>query len=101
MRGPENLYVGVARLELHIPEARSLKAKRSATRRLVDRVRNKHQALVVESGHQDLHQRAAIAFCVLSTDPVDAGARLQRVRQTVDEVWTGMILDWEVRIEQV
>ena len=95
------IFVGVARLTLHLPEARSLKAKRSHTRGLVERIRSRHQVLVVESDHQDLHQRATFAVCAISTDPVDLESRLQRVSRTVDDTWTGYVLGWDVEVLQV
>ena len=95
------LYIGVARLSVHLPEARSLKAKRSETRSLVERIKSRHQVLVVESDHQDLHQRAAFAVCALSTDPVDVEARLQRVSHTIEECWTGYVTGWHVNVIQV
>lgn len=96
-----NVYVGVARLELHLPEARSLKAKRSATRPLVERIRSRHQVLVSEVDHQDLHQRAALAIAGLSTNAQDLESRLERVRTTVDDTWSGFVLDWDVEIIQL
>jgi uncharacterized protein YlxP (DUF503 family) len=96
-----NIYVGLARLEVHIPEARSLKEKRSATRPLLERIRNRHHVLVIECGQQDLHQRAAFAVSGLSTDPVDLEARLQRVERTVHDTWSGHVLSWHVEIIQV
>ena len=96
-----NIYVGIARLGLHIPEARSLKHKRSHTRSLIERLRNRHQVMVVESDHQNLHQRAELAICAVSTDVVDVEARLQRVSETVDRTWSGHILDWQVEVIQV
>ncbi len=101
-QGPERaLYVGVARLDLHLPESRSLKEKRSHTRSLLERIRNRHQVLVIEADHQDLHQRATFAICGLSTDPVDLEARLQRVEQTVGSSWGGFVCGWTVEIHQV
>jgi uncharacterized protein YlxP (DUF503 family) len=97
----QNIYVGLARLEVHLPEARSLKEKRSATRPLIERIRNRHQVLVIESDHQELHQRAAFAIAGISTDPVDLESRLQRVERTVHETWAGHVLSWEVEILQV
>jgi len=96
-----NIYVGVARLGLHIPEARSLKTKRSRTRSLVEKIRNRHQVMVLETDHQNLHQRADFAICAVSTDVVDLEARLQRVSDTIDRSWNGYILDWEVEVTQV
>jgi uncharacterized protein YlxP (DUF503 family) len=94
----KKIYVGVARLGLHIPEARSLKEKRSHTRSLAERLRARHQVMVLETDHQDLHQRAELAVIAVSTDVVDLEARLQRVSDTIDRTWTGHILDWEVEI---
>ncbi|MCP4901770.1 MAG: DUF503 domain-containing protein [bacterium] len=94
----KHLFVGLARLELHIPQARSLKAKRSETRSLLQRLRSRHQVLVTEASHQDLYQRTAFAICALSTDEQDLQARMQRVRCTVEETWTGQILGWELEI---
>jgi len=95
-----NIYVGVARLELHIPGARSLKAKRSHIRGLIERIRSRHQVLVIEADHQNLYQRAAVAICAASTDPVDLEARLQRVERTVSDTWSGNVLEWDVEIIQ-
>ncbi|MCU0305348.1 MAG: DUF503 domain-containing protein [Thermoanaerobaculales bacterium] len=97
----KSIYVGVARLGLHIPEARSLKDKRSHTRGLVERIRSRHQVMVLETDHQDLHQRAELAICAVSTDVVDLEARLQRVSDTVHRTWSGHILGWEVEVIQV
>jgi uncharacterized protein YlxP (DUF503 family) len=93
-------YIGIAHLELHIPEARSLKAKRAPVRSLVEKIRNRHQVLVTEVDHQDLYQRTRLAICALSTDPVDLEARLQRVENTIDRNWSGPVLSWEVEVIQ-
>jgi uncharacterized protein YlxP (DUF503 family) len=97
----QNVYVGVARLELHIPEVRSLKQKRSSTRSLVERIRNRHQVLVTEVDHQGLYQRAEFAIGAISTDPVDLQSRMGRVERTVHENWSGNILNWDVEIIQL
>ncbi len=94
-------YVGIAHLELHIPEARSLKAKRGPVRSLIEKIKNRHQVLIIEAGHQELQQRAQIAICALSTSSVDIEARLRRVEQTIDRNWNGYVLSWEIEIVQI
>lgn len=94
----KKVYVGVARLGLHIPEARSLKEKRSHVRSLTERLRARHQVMVLETDHQDLHQRSELVVLAVSTDVVDLEARLQRVSGTVDRTWSGHILGWDVEI---
>lgn len=94
-------YIGIVHLELHLPDARSLKQKRSQVRSLVERIKSRHQVLVVEAGHQNLHQRARLAICALSTDAVDAEARLRRVEGTVERNWGGLVLDWDIDVVQL
>ena len=94
-------YVAIAHLELHVPDARSLKAKRAPVRSLVEKIRNRHKVLVIEADHQDLYQRARLTVCALSTSHVDAEARLQRVEATVNSQWSGHVLSWEVDVIQV
>jgi len=95
MRDGGNLFVGIARIELHIPEARSLKDRRRAVRPLVDRLKSRFRVLVIETGHADLHQRASLAICAASTKSTDLEARLQRVHTWVEENWPGVILEWK------
>jgi uncharacterized protein YlxP (DUF503 family) len=97
----QNVFVGVARLELHIPEARSLKQKRSSTRSLVERVRNRHRVLIIEIDHQNLYQRAEFAIGAISTDSVELLSKMGRVERTVNENWSGNILNWDVEIIQL
>lgn len=85
------ILIGLARYELHVPDARSLKEKRAEIRRLVDRIRARHQVLVIEAGHQDLLQRAILAVSALSTSGRDLEQRLQRVDNTIDELFAGFI----------
>jgi len=94
-------YVAVAHVDLHVPEARSLKAKRGPVRSLVEKIRNRHKVLVIEADHQDLHQRARLAICALSTSHIDAEARLQRVEATINSHWSGHVLSWEIDVIQV
>jgi uncharacterized protein YlxP (DUF503 family) len=101
MNTDASFYVGIGRLELHVPGARSLKEKRSHTRSLIERIRSRHQVLVSEVGHQDLYQRAAFAVCAFSADSVDVESRLRRVERTIDENWSGNVLLWDVEIIQV
>lgn len=89
------IFVGVARFEVHVPEARSLKEKRRQTLSLVQRLKARHQILIIEAGGQELHQRATFAVTALSSSEADLEARLDRVRSTIDETWSGHVLSWE------
>jgi uncharacterized protein YlxP (DUF503 family) len=51
--------------DLHVPESRSLKAKRAAVRPIVDGLRHRFHVSVAEVDHQAQWQRASIAVAVV------------------------------------
>ena len=64
--------VGLLSVELHLPDARSLKDKRMVLRSLKDRLRKLNVALA-ELAHHDLHRRARLGIVSIATtrDGVD------------------------------
>jgi uncharacterized protein YlxP (DUF503 family) len=54
--------------ELHLPACQSLKDKRAILKSLKDRMHNRFNVSVGETGHQDLWQRAELTAAVVSTD---------------------------------
>jgi hypothetical protein len=69
-------------VELHIPEARSLKDKRAAIRPILDTARARYRVAISEVGYQDLHQRALLEVAAVAsaehvvTDTLDAVERM-------------------------
>jgi uncharacterized protein len=55
-------FVAVLTVELHFPEASSLKGKRHFVRSAKDNLRNRFGASVAEIDHHDLWQRAALTI---------------------------------------
>lgn len=70
-------------LEVHIPAATSLKAKRGVLRSLIARLRQDLNCSVVEVGHQDLWQRAEIGLAIAAGSEVGARKVAQQVEQIV------------------
>ena len=63
------MHAAAVCFDLHVPESRSLKAKRAAIRPIVDGLRHRFKISVAEVDHLDQWQRAAIAVAVVaSTD---------------------------------
>ncbi|GAB4248621.1 DUF503 domain-containing protein [Deferrisoma sp.] len=86
------MVIGVARFDLYIPEARSLKEKRSVVRRVVDRVRNQFPVSVAEVDSLDLHQRATIGFAVVSGSAEVADRVVEGVLRFVEDQHLAQIL---------
>ncbi len=95
------LFVALAEVELHLPGARSLKDKRQDVRSLVERLRHRLSVLVVESDHQELHQRAALAVSSLATDAEAARGTVARALDVVHESFAGVVLDERIKLVQV
>jgi len=92
------MVVGIVRIELHIPAARSLKDKRQVVRGLKDRIRGAHAA-VAEVDHHDLWQRAALGVAVVAADGGQARELLQSVRGLVERTYEAQLTDWQERLE--
>ncbi len=71
--------IGLLTLEIHIPDARSLKDKRQVLRSLKDRLRGHFNVAVAELDHQDTWQRSVIGVVTLSSDEQHLQESLQTV----------------------
>jgi uncharacterized protein len=70
--------------DLHVPESRSLKAKRAAIRPIVDGLRHKYRLSVAEVDHHDQWQRAAVAVAVVAPTDGQLHDVIENVRRFVD-----------------
>jgi len=93
------MVVGIVRIELHIPAARSLKDKRQVVRSLKDKLREHTRAAVAEVDHLELWQRAALGVAVVAADGAQVRSLLDAVRRLVEQVYAAQITDWQERIE--
>ena len=78
------MFVGVLRLTFHIPHARSLKEKRSVTRKFRDRVRARWDVSIAEVGGQDLHQKAVFGVAVISGDAKVCDSLLEEIARAAE-----------------
>ena len=79
--------VGVARVELHLPEARSLKDKRRVVKGLMERLHRKHRISIAETAHHDLLQRAELVLAVVARGEHEDDRLLEELRG--ESEWQG------------
>ena len=91
------MFVGIAVLDLHLPHARDLKAKRRVVRGLVDRLHARYRLSIAETANQDLHQRAEIGIAVVARDAAEVDRILEQVLGTVEDEPEAMVLEWSPR----
>jgi uncharacterized protein YlxP (DUF503 family) len=73
------MHVGIARLELLIPENGSLKEKRMVVRSVAQRVRNRFNVAVAEVDTQDVWEVATLGIVCVSDDPRHSNEMLSKV----------------------
>jgi uncharacterized protein YlxP (DUF503 family) len=78
------MFVGIARYDLRIPEAASLKDKRAVLRRLLAILRQKFNVSVGEVDHLDLWQRATLGLALVTDTPYHARRVLQEISRHVE-----------------
>ena len=61
-------YVGILSIELHFPEAGSLKGKRKFVKSAKAQLQNRFGAAVAEVDHHDLWQRASLTVACVARD---------------------------------
>jgi uncharacterized protein YlxP (DUF503 family) len=83
------MVVGVARLQLHIPAARSLKDRRMVVRKATDRVRARYNASIADVGDTERWQVVTLGVSVVSNDPSHAREVLDKVIATVESSVAG------------
>lgn len=75
------MFIGVARFELFIPAAQSLKDKRQVLRSITANVRNKFVVSIAEVDYQNLWQRTALGVACVA----EGGAHCRKVLQEVEK----------------
>lgn len=66
---------------MHLPESRSLKAKRALVKPMLEAARQRFSVAAAEVGHQDLWQRATLGMAVVTGTVSHAEAVLDQIER--------------------
>ena len=92
------MVVGLASIEIHIPECESLKRKRQFLKRIKDRVKNKFNVSIAEVGHNDLWQRSTLGVSVVANQRHFADQVLSGVVDLISRENGIQILDYSIEL---
>ncbi len=92
------MVIAAIRLELSIPHAGSLKAKRQVLNSLLDKVRTRFGAAVAEVGDQDLWQRSVVGIALVSGEEHHVRDMAAKVTGFVEAHWEGEVCAIDVEI---
>jgi len=96
----ESCWVGVLRLSLQVPGARSLKDKRRVVGQFRDRLRARKNLSVAEVGHLEDHGRAILAVATVSNDQRFVRSVLDQCAHDVG-TWRGaIVVDTSVEVHR-
>ena len=87
------MHVGVMRIALEIPGARSLKDKRQVVRSFKERVKSRLSLSIAEVGHQDKLQRATFGVAVVSSDAAICEELLGQVTSMASSLPNALVTD--------
>ena len=90
--------VGLLTLELHIPDAQSLKDKRQVLRSLKDKLRRDFNVAVAELEHQDTWQRSVVGIVTISNEEKHLREVLQKVLEEADRILGSFLINQAVEI---
>ena len=77
------MIVGLLTLDLHIPEANSLKSKRMVIKSLTDRIKNKFNVSVAEVDANNLWQRSVIGIAYVANETLIINKVFEKIRTQV------------------
>ena len=87
------MFVGVARIVLQIPGARSLKDRRRVVKGLKDRARAKLPVTIAEIGDLERHQVATLGVAVVSNDSARCSEVLQHMASLAGSAKDALVAD--------
>lgn len=95
------MHYAVVRLELRIPQSRSLKEKRAVLLHLKDRLRHRFHLSVIELEYQDLRQRAALGLALVALSESGARDAVLAIRREVEAEPRALVLETKTRFGRI
>lgn len=80
------MFVGIATIEIYIPEVHSLKEKRRVLKKIIDNVKNNFPISIAEVEGHDLWQKAVVGLAMVSGDRVVIDKIFQKIGIFIEEL---------------
>jgi uncharacterized protein YlxP (DUF503 family) len=92
------MYVGALRIELYMPQCRTLKEKRQVVKSIIDRTRGRFNVGIAEVDKQDLWQVSSLGVTCVSNSEYAAREILNRVDRSIRALGKAEVLDSPITI---
>lgn len=91
------MYTAICRIEIYIPGVRSLKDKRQVVRSIIGKLKNRNIS-IIETGDNDLLQKARIGFAIVSNSRAHAEEASSKALDFIEDNYDVQLLDAEIEI---
>ena len=95
------MVVGIVKLELRIPHSRSLKAKRSVVKKVLERTRARFNVTVAEVDKQDVYSRAVIGCAMVGSDQRYVNGAVDKILDFIEGLAVAEVLSETVEFINV
>jgi uncharacterized protein len=86
------MVVGISRIEIFLPENHSLKEKRQAMKRIVERTKGKFNISIMEIEQTNLWQRATVGFTVVGVRQDNVNETMENVSKYIEAMYIGKVI---------
>ena len=86
------MVVGLSRLVIFLPETHSLKEKRQAITKIVERTKGKFNISIMEIDQTNLWQKATIGFAVIGVKQDHVNSTIENVSRYIESMYIGKVI---------
>lgn len=87
------MIVGISTIEIFLPDSKSLKDKRQAVKKIIEKTRAKFNISIAEFSQNNLWQRAKIGFSVVGVKKDHIDMAIENVYNYIESLYIGKIID--------
>lgn len=92
------MVVGVSSMEIFLPESHSLKDKRQAIKKIVEKTRAKFYISIADISQNNLWQRALIGFSIVGVKQDHVNSAIENVCEYIESLYIGTIINTKTEI---
>ena len=93
------MVVGISRLEIFLPENHSLKEKRQAIKRIVERTRAKFNISIMEADQTNIcWQKATVGFAVVGVKQDHVASTIESISRYIESMYIGKVIGSKTEI---
>ena len=93
-----NFAVGICLINIHIPESRSMKAKRSVIKSLKEKIKNQFPVSIAEISNNDLWQRADLAAAQINSSSVVISRTFEKLIEFIESNHAVSLIDYKIEM---